>query len=409
MKSARKGEAWEAYYAHCAGSDHSTKQELRELRQFIDCGGFLAWADRAKQGDFPDAERTVLNKKGTEKKRVVYMFPGEAGMLLKFFAYRLHEYDGIFTDQLFSFRLNRGVKRAVADILAVPGLDGKYVYKLDIHDYFNSVDVEKILPMCEEVLGKDQPEFYAFLCAFLRNPYVTDGGKRFTDRKGIMAGNPLSSFLANLYLNDMDHTFAERGIPYARYSDDILVMADSEEELAGYQSEIDGWLAAKGLTVNPKKLFLAKPGEAWDFLGITYQGGVVDVARASVTKLKSKIRRKARALLRWKQKKGAGDEQAIRAFIRHFNKKFYENPNKSELTWCRWYFPVITTDRSLKELDAYLLESIRYLATGKHTKANYRLRYETIRAYGFKSLVHAYYENRGEEGGKEEFLSSDLS
>lgn len=384
--------SWEQFYEYCAAGEHATKEDLSELRQFIDCGSFLTWDRRFRDGEpFPYAERTVLNKKGTDKKRVVYMFPGEAGIVLKYLSYRLHEYDSLFADNLFSFRVNRGVKRAIADLLAVPGLSEKYVYKLDIHDYFNSVDVERIIPAIERAVGADQPRFFAFLCGFLRNPYVTDGGKVIEDRKGIMAGNPLSSFLANLYLADMDRDFAERGVVYARYSDDIIVMADTEEQLSQYRDEILARLSDKEMTVNPKKVFYAKPGEPWDFLGITFHGGTVDVARASVEKMKGKIRRKARSLYRWKVRKGASDEQAIRAFIRHFNRKFYDNPNKSELTWCRWFFPVITTDESLKELDSYLLENIRFLATGKHTKANYRLRYETIKGYGFRSLVHEYY------------------
>ena len=386
------GSQWERFYEYCEAGEHATKQELSELRQFIDCGSFLTWDTHFRQGKpFPYAERTVLNKKGTDKKRVVYMFPGEAGIVLKYLSFRLHEYDGVFADNLFSFRMNRGVKRAVSDLLSVPGLSDKYVYKLDIHDYFNSVDVERIIPLIERAIGADQPGLCAFLKDFLRNPYVIDAGHVIEDRKGIMAGNSLSSFLANLYLADMDRDFADRGIIYARYSDDIIVMADTEEEIGRYQDEILTRLSEKGMTVNPKKVFYARPGEPWDFLGITYHAGKVDVARASVEKMKGKIRRKARALYRWKVKKGASDEQTIRAYIRHFNRKFYANPNKSELTWCRWFFPVINTDESLKELDAYLIENIRFLVTGRHTKANYRLRYETIKSYGFRSLVHEYY------------------
>ncbi|MBO7649857.1 MAG: hypothetical protein J6S79_03840 [Lachnospiraceae bacterium] len=386
------GSQWERFYEYCEAGEHATKQELSELRQFIDCGSFLTWDTHFRQGKpFPYAERTVLNKKGTDKKRVVYMFPGEAGIVLKYLSFRLHEYDGVFADNLFSFRMNRGVKRAVSDLLSVPGLSDKYVYKLDIHDYFNSVDVERIIPLIERAIGADQPGLCAFLKDFLRNPYVIDAGHVIEDRKGIMAGNSLSSFLANLYLADMDRDFADRGIIYARYSDDIIVMADTEEEIGRYQDEILTRLSERGMTVNPKKVFYARPGEPWDFLGITYHAGKVDVARASVEKMKGKIRRKARALYRWKVKKGASDEQTIRAYIRHFNRKFYANPNKSELTWCRWFFPVINTDESLKELDAYLIENIRFLVTGRHTKANYRLRYETIKSYGFRSLVHEYY------------------
>lgn len=394
LESIDNRELWEGFYSYCVSNEHSTREELRELRQFIDCGGFLEWAEGFRNHKaFPYPEKTVLNKKGTSKKRVVYMFPGEAGIVLKYLAYRLHEYDSFFAPNLYSFRVNRGVKRAVADLLSVPDLSKKYVYKLDIHDYFNSVPVEDILPMLNDLLAKDQPLLSSFLCDFLRNPYVTERGETLTERKGIMAGNPLSAFMANLYLSDMDRTFSERGILYARYSDDIVVFAETAEELQKYRDEIHQILSDKGMTVNPTKVFQAAPGEPWDFLGMSFCNGTVDVAKASVEKMKGKMKRKAKALYRWKIRKGASDEQTIRAYIRFFNKKLYHNPNKSELTWCRWFFPVINTTESLKELDRYMLVNIRFLATGRYSKANYKLRYETIKGYGFRSLVNAYYDS----------------
>ena len=109
------------------------------------------------------------------------------------------------------------------------------------------------------------------------------------------------------------------------------------------------------------------------------------------------MRRQSRSLIRWKTRNNAIDERAIRAFFRHFNKKFYNNPIHNEVTWCRWYFPVINTDKSLKDIDNYMCESARYIASGKHTKANYNLRYETLKSYGCKSLVNAYYKYKKEE------------
>ena len=51
-------------------------------------------------------------------------------------------------------------------------------------------------------------------------------------------------------------------------------------------------------------------------------------------------------------------------------------------------------------LDQYLQENIRYLSTGRHTKANYRVAYAQMKALGYRSLVHAYYESR--EAGREQ-------
>ena len=95
---------------------------------------------------------------------------------------------------------------------------------------------------------------------------------------------------------------------------------------------------------------------------------------------------------RWRERKNLESEKAIKALIRHFNRKFYNNPQQNDITWCRWYFPIITTAESLQVIDEYMVSCIRYIATGKHTKSNYNLRYERIKELGFRSLVNAYYK-----------------
>ncbi|HBY32958.1 MAG TPA: hypothetical protein DEG74_04245, partial [Clostridiales bacterium] len=156
----------------------------------------------------------------------------------------------------------------------------------------------------------------------------------------------------------------------------------------------------KGLSVNPKKVSVSSPGDAWEFLGFSYKDGQVDISEVTKNKLKGKIRRKAKSLLRWKTKTGAEYERAARALIRTFNKKLYNEENDDLFTWCRWFFPVITTDKSLRELDRYLLEYVRYLYSGRHYKGNFRITYDDIKKMGFRSLVHEYYISRdaGESG-----------
>ena len=394
LQTLRDPEVWERFYEYFAGREHVTKRELSQMRRLIDA---KAYAEPLEQwltkGTFSYATRRIINKMGSDKKRVVYTFGEAENLLMKAIAYHLHRYDEIFAPNLFSFRVNSGVKKAMAYLTKRAALADRLSYKLDIHDYFNSVDVEKILPMVREVLP-EEPLLCGLIEEILSNPYVLDEGEVREDRKGIMAGIPLSSFLANLYLNELDHHMYDEGVLYARYSDDIIVFADSEEELGKHKEYIETFLAEKGLTVNPKKVATSAAHEAWTFLGVTYCDGTVDVSEASVRKLKGKMRRKARKLYRWKCRNGASDERAIRAYIRHYNAKFYDNHNENELTWARWFFPVINTADSLGVLDRYMVSCIRFIATGKHSKANYRLRYDTIKDYGFRSLVHEYYLGR---------------
>ena len=60
-----------------------------------------------------------------------------------------------------------------------------------------------------------------------------------------------------------------------------------------------------------------------------------------------------------------------------------------------WFFPLINSVEGLRELDNYLQQNLRFLSTGKHSKANYRVRYSTLKRLGYRSLVHEYYLFKG--------------
>ena len=110
--------------------------------------------------------------------------------------------------------------------------------------------------------------------------------------------------------------------------------------------------------------------------------------------MKARIKRKAATLLRRKNKNGTDGDKTAKTMIRIFERKFFGETEKHDFTWSRWYFPVLTTDKGLHELDEYLIQNIRYLYTGRHYKGNYRITYEHIRSLGFRSLVGEYYKFR---------------
>ena len=83
---------------------------------------------------------------------------------------------------------------------------------------------------------------------------------------------------------------------------------------------------------------------------------------------------------------------AVRAFIKRFNRKLYDSNDPNETNWSRWYFPLINTDKSLKELDAYMHDCLRYTASETHTKARFNYRYEQMKALGYRSLVNEWYK-----------------
>ena len=448
-------EVWERFYEYKNSLTNRGPFE-KELRRFIDEERYLPVFRKITQGDpFPLPFRSIISKMDTEKKRVVYTYPEPENTVLKMLTWLLlRKYNDIFTSNLYSFRPGRSAKDAIRHLQTVPGIRDMYSYKADISNYFNSISVPQLLPVLEQVLADDE-ELFRFLSRLLAEPDVlekpphtktgntkktgkpgksspaetvndpgpsreiraiTPGLNRITEQKGIMAGTPLSAFYANLYLYDLDRHFKEAGIPYARYSDDIIVFAASREQVREHAAYIRDFLQQKGLKLNPAKEEFHSPEEGWIFLGFSYCDGIIDIAPASVIKIKGKMRRKCRALRRWACRSGADPHRAAAAFIRIFNRKLMgesldhknqnreiiesdiesekESPEKfpqNELTWSRWFFPVINTDNSLQVIDHYAQECLRYLLSGTHTKKRFNIRYEDLKALGYQSLVHAYY------------------
>lgn len=383
---------WLEYYEYKLAQGNLVKKEQEDLYKFVADREYMPVAQKCIEGGQLSLPRkTFVNKSKVGRKRAVYSYSREENYILKLITYLLHKYDYAFSPNLYSFRSNSGVKTAVDYVLRMKDISSKYVYKLDISNYFNSVNVDIILPMLKKVLTEDE-RLYSFISEMLINPYVIYEGETIKDQKGIMAGVPISTFLANLYLKDLDYYFCKKRIPYMRYSDDVIVFADSEEELSVYVAVIKEHLEKKRLTLNPEKEKFVKPCEKWEFLGFSYENGTFDISDMAFAKLKAKMRRKTRSLERWARKKQVSGDRAARAFIRVFNKKLYSLTEDDDFNWTRWYFPIINTHKTLKLIDSYMIDCIRYLSQGTRTKSRYNLRYETIKEFGFVSLVNEYYK-----------------
>lgn len=386
---------WQEYYTYKHDSGRLFPWEDKQLQSFIREKQYLSVVESILRGEsFPPPKRSEISKMSSDKKRIVYTFPSAHNYVLKLLTYRmLRDYDYLFAPNLYSFRAKVSARDAIIRLTSRPGIAQMYSYKADISNYFNSIPVDKLLPLLQRTLS-DDPRLYHFLEDLLTQPLVNNNGTLMPEEKGIMAGAPISTFLANLYLAHMDAHFAAAGKIYARYSDDIILFAPTLEELEADQAWIRQCLADAGLTMNPRKELRTVPGEPWVFLGFCYHEGKIDIAPASVEKLLAKMRRKSRALMRWKDKNEKEGPHAARAFIKVFNRKLFETTAEHDLTWARWYFPTISTADSLQVIDHYAQSCIRYLYTGTRTKAAYNCRYEDMKALGYISLVNQFYKQQ---------------
>ncbi len=388
---------WNNFLLYKQQNNFLSKYENELIESFISDKKYLVYYHLIQKGQFPSdfPRKKIVNKEGSDKKRIVYSFDTEENIVLKFIAHQLSIYDGEFCNNCYAFRHGYGVKDAIRQFKGNTKFSKKYCLKVDIKNYFNSINIDTLINKLD-FLAQTEPQLYNLFVKILREARVYENEALIHENHGAMAGIPISPFFANIYLTVADKFFEAKEIKYFRYSDDILIFADTKDELDLYTKYLFDILSAHQLEINPSKFSVFSPGETWEFLGFSYSYGKIDLSQNTKRKIKAKIKRKADALRRWQRKKNLSTDKAAIGFIRAMNRKFYGFDDNHDFTWNRWFFPNITEDTGLKEIDAYMQEYIRYIITGRHYKGNYRITYEQMKAWGYKSLVNEYYKFKKE-------------
>ena len=391
--------SWEEFYEFKKENKSFSKEEEQYIFEFIKEKKYSLYYKKILENSFPTdyPHKMVVNKEGTKKKRIVYTFNRDDNIIFKFIAYYLYVFDEIFGKNCYSFRRGYGAKDAIRKFRGNKKYSEKYCYKADISNYFNSIDVDILINKIEFLKEKDI-KLYNLFKKVLNEEKVYEGKNIIKECHGAMAGTPCSPFFANIYLTDVDDYFEKGNVEYFRYSDDVLIFADSKEELDELVDNFKEKIKEYNLTINNDKVMYTKPGEKFEFLGFSYDHGTIDISANTMRKIKAKIKRKSDALRRWQRKKGLTPDKAAKGFVNTMNKKFFGGKDKElnmdDFTWCRWFFPNITTDVSLREIDEYMQEYIRYVITGRHYKGNYRITYKQMKEWGYRSLVNEYYKSK---------------
>lgn len=384
---------WNEYLKYKLSKDYINKKEKDELINFIQNKKYKRICDELVNGKyiFSIPKKHIISKGATNKKRIVYTYNEDEMILLKYISYILYDYDYIFSPNLYSFRKNNSVKRAIKNISNIKNIKNMYGYKVDIQNYFNSIDVNLLLNNLKNDI-KDKALF-ALIESILKNKYVEYNSKIIIEDKGAMAGIPISAFLANYYIKEIDEYFWNQNLVYFRYADDIIMFCNTKEELINNQKTLTDFIKKYNLNINHNKEYFFEKNEKWEFLGFSFIDGDIDLSENSVRKIKAKIRRSARGIRRWMLKKNVNYNQALKAMNRKYNRKFYGKQDKLELSWKYWFFPTITTDKSLKVIDKYMQQELRYIVTGKHNKRNYTIvPYTVLKNCNYKPLVSEYYK-----------------
>lgn len=228
-------------------------------------------------------------------------------------AQRIWEED-IFIDDSYACRLKKGnhygVKKAQEYVKKF-----RYYGSFDIANFFCSIDKNVVYNIFTKViLVTKRPDWWKNEILWLakkiifHNPavdYLYKGDPRLQSlvpvyksliykdgTVGLPIGNLTSQFLANVYLNEVDHFVTEKlGVQgYCRYVDDFIIFSNSKEELITARNQTSQFLSSiLHLQLHPKKQQIQPTSRGVPFVGYFIKPWGITVRRNVVKMLKNKI------------------------------------------------------------------------------------------------------------------------
>lgn len=144
-------------------------------------------------------------------------------------------------------------------------------------------------------------------------------------------------------LDDFDHFIKEvlRIKHYVRYNDDFILVHEDKEYLSYCLSEINKWMSARELKLNPKKTQIIKLSQGVKFLGFRFR--LTETGKVVMTLLPEKISHQRRKLKRMTDRVARGEMtkedvdrsyESFKANITNNGKHKSEHPGKRARRSC---------------------------------------------------------------------------
>lgn len=221
-----------------------------------------------------------------------------------------------FVDRTYASIENRGIhtasKKLRKDLKQYP-TETKYCYKIDISKFYPSIN-QNILKQLLRLKFKDKDLLW------LLDLIVDSKG----EGNGLAIGSLVSQWLGNYYLSKFDHWMLEEQKVhfYYRYCDDIVILAESKEELHNLKKKIHHYLEHElKLKIKENEQIFPVDVRGIDFVGYRHF--------RNYTLLRKSIYKNMRKKLNSVSRKVKGDNYVI-----NFNEYCLINSYDGWFKWC---------------------------------------------------------------------------
>lgn len=201
------------------------------------------------------------------------------------------KWDGTFSVHSHGFRPNHRQHDAIAEAQQYIADGYAWVVDLDLEKFFDRVNHDRLMSQLAKRV--EDKRLLKLIRSFLEAGAMIEGLISPTG-EGTPQGGPLSPFLSNVVLDELDRELEHRGHRFVRYADDCNIYVKTERAGQRVMDSVSRFITNRlKLKVNTAKSAIARPEER-KFLGFTFRtvGDKVErmISAKSIERVKQKIR-----------------------------------------------------------------------------------------------------------------------
>ncbi|MDF9859272.1 group II intron reverse transcriptase/maturase, partial [Breznakia sp. PH5-24] len=130
-----------------------------------------------------------------------------------------------FSESSYGFRPKRSCENAILKVLNYLNDGYEWMVDIDLEKFFDKVSQDKLMSYTHDIVQDGDVE--SLITRYLKSGVMSKGKYEKTNI-GTPQGGNLSPLLSNIMLNKLDKELETRGLRFARYADDVVILVGSE-------------------------------------------------------------------------------------------------------------------------------------------------------------------------------------
>ena len=176
-------------------------------------------------------------------------------------------FEPTFSEYSYGFRPNRRCQNAIDRTLELINEGYEWIVDLDLEKFFDNVPHDKLIRIIDNEV-KDS-DITSLIMKYLKAGVMVNGTFEETN-VGTPQGGNLSPLLSNVYLTLLDKELETRGLHFARYADDCVILVKTENAAKRVMYSITRFIETKlKLKVNATKTHITRPSNL-KYLGFSF-------------------------------------------------------------------------------------------------------------------------------------------